>query len=157
MGGAVTNRNSIAKTILLGGFIAGTIDLGAASLISWRSPFFICQAVASGLFGRESFAGGAQTALVGLLLQWFMSLIIAAVYVAASEWIPVLKRQWLSWGLAYGVGIFLVMNYLVVPLSAVGGFPHFTPRSFVLNLLAMLLFGVIVSYFARSTSNSSLS
>jgi hypothetical protein len=44
-----------------------------------------------------------------------------------------------------------VMNYVVVPLSAVGHTPHFSVRTFVENMLAMLLFGVIISAFARET------
>ncbi|HTK79311.1 MAG TPA: hypothetical protein VL286_02625 [Rhizomicrobium sp.] len=144
----MTGRYSIAQAILLGGLIAGTIDIGAASLIFWRSPFLICQSVASGLFGRASFTGGMETTLAGLLLQWGMSLIIAAIYVAASTWVPVLRRRWVAAGLAYGVGIFFVMNYVVVPLSAVHRIPHFTARMFAENMLAMLLFGLIVAYFA---------
>src|SRR5438552_2068657 len=60
-----------------------------------------------------------------------------------------LKRWWIAGGLAYGVGIFFVMNYVVVPLSAVHRVPHFTVQTFVENMLAMLLFGVIVAWFGR--------
>jgi hypothetical protein len=47
------------------------------------------------------------------------------------------------------------MNYVVLPLSAVGHRAHFTPKTFVENLLAMLLFGVIIAYFARDTARRS--
>ena len=150
----MTDRYSIRQAVLLGGLVAGTIDIGAASLISWRSPIFICQAVASGLLGRASFAGGMQTTFAGLLLQWVMSLFIAAIYVIASAWLPALKRRWIAGGLAYGVGIFFVMNYVVVPLSAVHRVPHFTVQTFVENMLAMLLFGLIVAFFARRTGTA---
>ena len=36
------------------------------------------------------------------------------------------------------------------PLSAIGRIPQFTTMRFVANLLAMILFGVIISFFARS-------
>jgi hypothetical protein len=51
------------------------------------------------------------------------------------------------------------MNYLVVPLSAAPFRPHFglhelltafTPYKFIANLLAMLLFGLIVAFSARN-------
>jgi hypothetical protein len=64
--------------------------------------------------------------------------------------VTILKRQWLAAGLAYGVVVFFVMNYVVVPLSAIGRVPHFTAARFIENLLAMLLFGVIIAFFARS-------
>jgi hypothetical protein len=41
----------------------------------------------------------------------------------------------------------------VVPLSAVGHTPHFSVRTFVENILAMLLFGVIINASARETSS----
>jgi hypothetical protein len=55
-------------------------------------------------------------------------------------------------GAVYGLIIFTVMNYLVVPLSAWHTVPHFSGRGFLANLLAMLLFGVIVAYFASRQS-----
>lgn len=139
----------VAAAILLGGLIAGTIDLGAASLISGASPILVMHAVAGGLIGKAAHGGGTPVAVVGFLLQWAMSLIIAAVYVVASLRAPVLRRWWVAAGLAYGVAVFFVMNYVVVPLSAVGHAFHFTPRSFALNLAAMLLFGLIVAGVAR--------
>jgi hypothetical protein len=45
--------------------------------------------------------------------------------------------------------VFAVMNYAVVPLSALHSTPSFTAMSFALNLAAMLLFGVIIAWFAR--------
>lgn len=136
--------------ILLGGLIAGTIDVGAASLITLLNPVIILHVIASGLIGHDaSFAGGATTAALGLILQWLMSLIIAAVYVLASTRLPVLTQRWLTFGLLYGVGIYIVMNFVVLPLSALHAWPHLTVKSVVLNGLAMLLFGVIVSYVAQ--------
>lgn len=135
--------------ILLGGVIAATIDIGAASLISGKDVVYILHIIAGGLIGRRALAGGMQTALLGLLLQELMGLIIAAIYVAAAGLLPLLKRRWLACGLLYGVVIFLVMNYLVVPLSAWKHWPHFSPAKFLENLAAMLLFGVIVAFFAR--------
>src|SRR5215469_7539375 len=135
--------------ILLGGIIAATIDIGAASLISGRDVIYILHIVAGGLLGRSSLSGGMPTALLGLLLQELMGLIIAAIYVAASGLLPLLKRRWLACGLLYGVAIFLVMNYIVVPLSAWRHWPTFSPAKFLENLAAMLLFGTIVAFFAR--------
>lgn len=150
MGG---EARAIARAILLGGFVAGTIDIGSAALINMVNPVVILHAIASGLLGRASFFGGAPSAILGLVLQWAMSLIIAAVYVLAGRMLAVLTRRWVAGGLCYGVVIFIVMNYVVVPLSAARphhDLPHFTPVHFVGNVLAMLLFGLIVACFAAS-------
>ncbi|HEX9139426.1 MAG TPA: hypothetical protein VF848_06540, partial [Steroidobacteraceae bacterium] len=72
-------------------------------------------------------------------------------YVASARQWSSLCRQWLRWGLLYGVVIFGVMNYVVVPLSAAYPRNPFTPRTFIESLLAMLLFGALVAFFARRT------
>jgi uncharacterized membrane protein YagU involved in acid resistance len=146
-------------TVVTAGLVAGTIDIGAASLINRLSPTVILQAVASGLLGKEAFGGGAATATVGLLVQWGISIVIAAIYLMVTAPWPGMRRRWGLTGALAGVVIFLVMNYLVVPLSAAPFRPHlglhelltaFTPYKFVANLLAMILFGLIVAFCARN-------
>jgi hypothetical protein len=139
----------ILTAILLGGIVAGTIDIGAACLISGRSVPFILQTIAGGLLGKAAYAGGFRTALLGLALQELMGMIIAAIYVLSARLAPVLTRRWISFGLLYGIVIFFVMNYVVVPLSAWQRVPHFTTPKFAANMAAMLLFGLIVAFFAR--------
>lgn len=146
------NSSLRVRRVLLAGLIAGTIDIGAACAINRLGVITILQAVASGLLGRASFHSGLSAAALGLVLQWAMSILIAAIFAVASRSLQLLRRQWVAAGIAYGVAVFFVMNYVVTPLSAVGHAPHFTAVSFAENMLAMLLFGVIVAFFARDPS-----
>ncbi len=145
-------------TILLAGLTAGTIDIGAASLIGGLSPVVILRAIASGLIGTARLDSGTTTAVLGLLLQWAMAILIAVIYFVVTSPVPELRRRWRLTGVIAGVVIFFVMNYLVVPLSAApfrprmtihGLLTHFTAYQFIANLLAMVLFGLIISYFLR--------
>jgi uncharacterized membrane protein YagU involved in acid resistance len=138
--------------ILLGGIIAGTLDIGAASLINSAKPTRILQVIASGLLGKSAFVDNSTMEL-GLVLQLAMSIIIASIFVVAVQWRTILKRHWLKAGLAYGVVIFLVMNYVVLPLSAIGHPPRFRVVHFMEDIVAMLLFGTIVAFFARERPN----
>lgn len=140
---------AFAVAVVAGGTLAGIIDIGAACLINGQSIPFILHAIAGGLLAERSFAGGTPTAVLGVALQELMGVLIAAVFVGATRVLPALRRHWIRAGVAYGVIIFLVMNYVVVPLSAWHTMPHFSPAQFVSNLAAMLLFGLIVAYFAR--------
>lgn len=149
-------NHEVLGGILLGGLIAGAIDIGAASLISDRNPAFIMQVIAGGLLGRASFGGGAATVILGAVLQELMSVLIAAIYVVSVKSVPGLLRRWIPSGLSYGVIIFFVMNYVVVPLSALKSKPHFTSAKFAANLAAMLLFGLIVAFFARRIGTSTV-
>ncbi|HKD47502.1 MAG TPA: hypothetical protein VKB67_07430 [Rhizomicrobium sp.] len=137
------------SAILAGGLIAGTIDIVVAVAIYHASPVTVLHAIASGLLGKASYSGGFVAALLGLLLQWAMSLIIAAIFVLASLRLAVLSRRWLVMGLAYGVAIYAVMSFVVVPLSA--AYPKTPPAPLHdgPQILAMLLFGVIISWCAR--------
>jgi len=140
--------NSI-RTAVYAGLIAGTIDIGAASAINAAAQDRVLRAVASGLLGRAAAHGGAWVPVLGMFLQWAMSIIIAGVFLAAAAKAPVLLRRWIPAGIAYGVIIFFVMNYAVVPLSAAVFKVHFSPLSFAENMAAMLLFGLIVAYVGR--------
>jgi hypothetical protein len=133
------------RSALFAGLVAGTIDLAAAAAINGVGFGVILRAVASGALGRAAYQGGTSVAVLGLVLQWAMSILIAGTFVMAAVKIPALIRRWVSAGLVYGVIVFFVMNYVVVPLSAVGHIPRFRPLSFVLNLLAMLLFGLVIA------------
>ena len=147
------HRSSRAlRGILLGGIVAATIDIGAACLITGRSVVFILHTIAGGLLAKAAYSGGMRTALLGLALQEIMGVIIAAIYAVGARLMPLLHRRWIAGGLAYGVIIFFVMNYVVVPLSAWKYVPHFTVPKFLANLAAMLLFGLIVAYFVRRGS-----
>jgi hypothetical protein len=142
-------NREVLNAILLGGLIAGAIDIGAAALISGRSPVFIMQAIAGGLLGKATFEGGIGSAVLGAVLQEVMGVLIAAIYFVLAKTISGLARRWILSGLGFGVIIFFVMNYVVVPLSAWKAAPHFTAFKFAANMAAMLLFGLIVAFFAR--------
>ena len=82
-------------------------------------------------------------------MQLAISIVIASVYFTASRQISLIRRHWLASGLILGVGVFFVMNYVVVPLSAVARFPHFTLSHLIENMAAMRLFGTIIAWFER--------
>jgi hypothetical protein len=142
--------NTYCRRMVIAGVVAGTLDIGAACLINHVGPIIICQAIARGVLGKASFDEGLASAAFGLMLQWLMSVLIAACCFFAARRLPrALKGRWAVTGLLFGLVIFLVMNYVVVPLSAVGHVPHFETPKLIENLIAMLVFGMILSFFAR--------
>ncbi|HKT42209.1 MAG TPA: hypothetical protein VJQ86_07630 [Rhodanobacteraceae bacterium] len=139
----------LSRAILAGGLIAGTVDIGAAALINLIDPRIILRFIAGGVMGKTALQGGAAVEWLGLFLQWGMSLVIAAIFALAA-----LRLRWLTArpviaGLAYGVVVFVVMNYVVIYFSAWHRINHFTVASFIENLAAMLLFGLIVAFCTR--------
>lgn len=143
-----------ARPILTGGLIAGTVDIGAAALINRVSPVLIAHYIASGVLGKASFSLGAAAACLGLVLQWAMSVGIAAIYWWVTARIPRLREQWWLGGILAGAVIYLVMNFIVMPFSAAPVTLHeviarLHPAKGAENLAAMFVFGLIVACCAR--------
>ncbi|MGH8144725.1 MAG: hypothetical protein ACREPY_00165 [Rhodanobacteraceae bacterium] len=138
-----------ALAVLVGGLVAGTIDIGAAALINMIDPRVILKFIAGGVLGKAALQGGAASAWLGLFLQWGMGLLIAAIFVFAALRLHWMIARPILAGVAYGVIVFVMMNYVVMPLSAWHHINHFTLMSFIWNLLAMLLFGLIVAFTAQ--------
>jgi uncharacterized membrane protein YagU involved in acid resistance len=109
------------QAILFGGLIAGTLDLTAAFIsngLRGGSPARVMQSIASGLIGAESFTGGASTAALGVLLHFAIAFVWTIVFYLASRKIKFLTEQPIISGIIYGIIVYLLMYYLVVPLSA---------------------------------------
>ncbi|HVU21035.1 MAG TPA: hypothetical protein VHE09_09910 [Rhizomicrobium sp.] len=140
------------QAIFLAGIVAGTVDIGAASLINRLSPVFIAKFIAGGLLGKAALDGGLEIAGLGVVLQWAMSVVIAAIHVFASAKMEMLRTQWALWGILYGIPVYFVMTYVVVPLSAWHRIAKFSPIPFAENMAAMMVFGLIVAWFAARTA-----
>lgn len=110
--------------VLAGGLVAGTLDIAYACTF-WAAKAdvtaqSIFQSVAAGLLGEASYAGGARTAALGLALHFMIATTMsAAYYLAARRW-AVLGQRPLLCGVWYGLLLYAIMNFVVVPLSAAG-------------------------------------
>jgi uncharacterized membrane protein len=134
---------SPARVILTGALVVGTLDLTDALIffgLRGVQPMRVPQSIASGLLGRSSFSGGIPTALLGVLLHYFIAFGIVTTYYVASRKTPALTRDPVTCGIAYGILVYCVMNLVVVPLSAAG---HGQPSMPVfVNGVLIHMFGV---------------
>lgn len=112
------------RCIALAGLVAGVLDLLYVVVYygitaKGVGPTQIFQGIAAGLLGSKAARdGGAATAGLGLGLHFVIAFGAAAVFYAASRrWKILLERPWIT-GPIYGVGVWLVMNLVVLPLSA---------------------------------------
>ena len=139
--------------VLAGGLVAGTLDI-AYACVFWAlkrgvPATRIFQSVAAGLLGPASFEGGERTAALGLVLHYFIALSMSiAYYLVARRW-PLLRRRPVLCGAGYGVLLYGVMNYVVVPLSAAGRGSK-DPLWITLSIAVhMVLIGVPIALFTR--------
>ena len=155
---AVTERPRALDTILGGGLVVGVLDglfaLVFYGLVLGVRPLRIFQSVAAGLLGRASFEGGTRTFVLGVVLHFVVATCIAAVYYVASLKLPVLIRRPVACGLVYGLLAYLVMNYVVIPLSAASP-GRFSLRTFLPAFIAhAFLVGLPVALLARRSAGA---
>ncbi len=104
----------------VGALIAGALDLAYAILVySPHKPIAIPQTIASGILGVKAYYGGVETAALGVALHFTIALVAAAVYYLARRLIEFLLERPVLSGIVYGALVYLVMHWIVLPLSAV--------------------------------------
>ena len=148
---------SAARTIAIGTLVVGTLDISDAiiffGLRNHVPPIRIFHSIAGGLLGREAArAGGLPTAFLGGFLHYFIAFSIVTTYYLASRKIPLLTRHPWSAGAIYGVLVYLFMNLVVLPLSALHVSPNLSPSAGLLNQVLIHIFGIGIpsALFARA-------
>lgn len=111
------------RAILLGGFIAGLADTIYPTVKTvmgggqWFQPW---KGVASGLLGKTARDGGMEMVALGLALHYFICISAAALLYVLVSRVKFVPRQWIVLGILYGIAFLLTMNYVILPLSAIG-------------------------------------
>ena len=153
------DQSRALRAILLGGLVAGTLDISYACIHSYirrhTSPVVILQSVASGVLGADAFKGGNKAALLGLVLHFLIATFAAAVYYFASRPLRFLVNHPFICGPVYGICVYLVMNRVVLPLSAISFKPAY-PWSVLIGglLIHMLGIGLPIALIACYRSGS---
>lgn len=107
-------------TIVLGGLTAGVLDIADAFIvttINGGTPTRVLQAIASGILGREAYQGGAPAAALGLALHFLIAFGAASVFFLISRALPAVLRHAVVSGIAFGLGVWAVMYYAVLPIT----------------------------------------
>lgn len=147
-----------SAAIFWAGLISAVLDLTHATVtmaLKGMSVVQVLQYVASGVLGPSSFKGGLSTAALGLLLHLVIAFGAASVYYAASRKFPVMVNSAIPCGLIYGIGVYLFMSRIVLPLSAVPKSPV-SMAAIINSLLAhMALVGLPIALVVRRFSRQS--
>lgn len=139
------------RWLLLGGITLGSLDILFA-FVFWASRGVtitrIFQSIAGGLLGEASYQGDATTAWLGAGLHYFIATMMVVTYYLACQRFAVLTRKPVALGLLYGLLLYGVMNFVVLPMSA-AGMPKLDNAAWVVSSIVMhAIFGVICAVFA---------
>jgi hypothetical protein len=159
-GKSLDTRNSPLRSIVLGGLTIGIADAIVyhwivSSVINGYPLISVYQYMASGALGSAAFDGGVPTALLGLFFHFVVSLVVAGVFILSADRIPLLHRHAILGSLVYGFGVFIVMNMIVMPLTAAPPLPAPTLPQLIVNILDhVLVVGLPLGILARRNANS---
>jgi hypothetical protein len=147
----------ILKTIGWVGLLVGSLDILAACLNAYlargTSPVIVLQFIASGAFGKTAFAGGWQMALLGLLFHFIIAYSFTALFFWLYATIKIMSKSIVITAIVYGIFIFAVMNFLVLPLTKIPKISFQPAKAIIPVLILIVAIGLPLSYFARKFFN----
>jgi uncharacterized membrane protein YagU involved in acid resistance len=115
----VENSRALAA-IFSAGLLCGVMDITAAFATWWPKgvkPPRLLQGVAAGWLGPKSFNGGMATAALGLAFHFLIAFSAATVFYVASRRLDFMIQRPIVSGALYGIAVYLVMYWVVMPLS----------------------------------------
>ena len=136
------------------GLVAGILDISENIVYNhFRgvTPKMIFQYIASGLIGMPAFQMGAKSVAMGVVIHFCIALTWTLVFYLANRRIAMVRERPVICGLLFGVVVYVVMTYVVLPLTQVPP-PRHPPTLWTrLNALLPLLFciGLTISLLVR--------
>jgi hypothetical protein len=135
------------------------MDITAAFVTWWPKgimPSRILKGIASGLMGPDAYGGGSSTAALGLALHFFIALSAATVFYFASRKLALLTQHPFLSGPLYGVAVYLMMYWIVMPLSRYRHRP-FTLSSTAIAIITHIIcvglpIALIIGYYTRKSN-----
>jgi hypothetical protein len=141
------------KVIAGATLLVGTLDISDAFIfygLRGVPPIRILQGIASGIYGRAALGMGHRSAFLGLICHFFIALCATTAFLLAARKLPLAQHPWL-YGTLFGVALYCIMNYIVLPLTKVPPRPPFPPLVPFVNGVAALVFciGIPLAFIAR--------
>jgi hypothetical protein len=149
------------RTIVTAGLVVGVLDISSAFVIWWQRGVALqhgLQGIAGGLLGAKSYEGGIATVGLGLALHFFIAFVVVSIFYLVSRRITFLTKQAVVSGVLYGIGVYIVMYWFVLP-KAFSTFRHRLSNELLAVAIHIFLIGVptalIVRRYSQLTKQSS--
>lgn len=150
------SRGSAARAIVAAGSLCGVLDISAAFITwyFWRGiqPARILRGIASGALGPRALQGGSGMAALGLAFHFLIAFSAATVFYLASRKISFLTRRAVLAGVLYGISVYVVMYWVVLPLSNYRRAPVALAPTLVAIITHILCVGLPISLTVRRYS-----
>ena len=143
------NTGIVIKT----GLLTGTLDI-AIALIQYYSktgkdPANVLRFIAGAVFGSKAYAGGTGMAVAGLLFHFAIALVWTIIFFFLYPKIALLQKNFIVSAIIYGVFIWAVMNFIVLPLSALPALHSDLKQSLTAIAILVIAFGIPLSLISK--------
>lgn len=151
-------RRPFARALILCLLIAGTLDISDALIfygLRGVPPAGLLRFIAGCLLGVSALHGGLAMAALGLAIHYTITLFWCVLFLMAARRLSFLTSHAIASGLLYGVLIYILMNFVVLPLTRLPPRTHHLAPAVLINgVLALMLFmglpiALIARHFAR--------
>ena len=88
------------------------------------------------------------TACLGLAVHFFVAFVVVSIFYLASRKIPFLTTQPLISGVFYGIGVYIVMYWFVLP-TAFSTFRHRLSNELIEAAIHVCLIGLPTAFIVR--------
>jgi hypothetical protein len=104
--------------LLLTVFITGTLDAAATLLLNSKVPVSqVFSFIASGVFGKKAFVMSGKMVAYGIIFHYMISYIFTTTWFISFPLFTKLFRNKFVIGTLYGLFTWLIMSFVVIPLS----------------------------------------
>ena len=153
---AVTKKPSLLKAILFAGLLAGTLDalfaIADFTIARHANPAIIFWYIASGALKSEpaikdmlTADAGTQTlyAVAGVLFHYFIAYMFVSLLFIIYPAIKKIFKSNVIVAVVYGIFVWVVMNYIVLPVAFTGYAPNYTWKTILSVLYLVIAIGFI--------------
>lgn len=142
----------VVSAVLKAGLLAGTLDIVCAMthyyIRSGKNPANVLYFIASGVFDKAAFSGGAGMAMWGLFFHFFIAFSWAVIFFVLFPKVRFISENRIVSGLLYGALIWLIMIHAVVPLSLTPKIPFDLSQAVIGIVILMAAVGLPISILA---------
>ena len=150
----MNNNFRALRAIVTAGLVVGALDISSAFVIWWQRGVAVqrgLQGIAAGLLGAKSYEGGLATAGLGLAIHFFIAFVVVTIFYLASRKISALTKQPFVAGVFYGIGVYMVMYWIVLP-TAFSTFRHRLSNELIELAIHICLIGLPTAFMVRRYS-----
>ena len=153
-GSSSARRASNFWAVIWIGLVAGTLDIGENLIFNvFRhvTPKMVFQYIASGLIDGRAFTMGGASVALGVAIHYAIAMTWTVIFFLLSRKLIFLTRRAAISGIVYGGIVYIIINFVVLPLTRVPHAPKaMTLASRISGVLALLFcIGLAIALLVR--------